>query len=107
VTLQLLNKTANPVADITTEIAAEAASHRFYYEPSAGSNITVNNLNNDAAGVPLGITSTWTTTAAATGTMKITLRHYPGNPPNKATADLVNSSKSSTDIEVTFDTRVQ
>jgi hypothetical protein len=26
VTLQLLNKTANPVADITTEIAAEAAS---------------------------------------------------------------------------------
>ncbi|HZI00586.1 MAG TPA: hypothetical protein VEX63_05530 [Flavisolibacter sp.] len=107
VTLQLLNKTANPVADITTEVAAEAASHRFYYEPSAGSNIAVNNLNNDAAGVPLGITSTWTTTTAATGTMKITLRHYPGNPPNKATADLVNSSKSSTDIEVTFDTRVQ
>lgn len=107
VTLQLLNKTVTPAADITTEVAAEAQAHRFYYQPSAGSNITVAGLNNDAAGIPLGITSIWTTGAAATGTMKITLRHYPGNPPNKAAADDVNSSKSSTDIEVDFTTRVQ
>ena len=107
VTLQLLNKTVNPVSDITAEVAAEAQAHRFYYQPSTGSNITVSALNNDAAGVPLGITSSWTTTAAATGTMKITLRHYPGNPPNKAAADPVNSPKSSTDIEVDFNTIVQ
>jgi hypothetical protein len=107
VTLQLLNKTVTPAADITTEIASEAQAHRFYYQPSGGSNITVSGLNNDGMGIPLGITSTWTTTAAATGTVKITLRHYPGNPPNKASADEVNSPKSSTDIEVTFDTRVQ
>jgi hypothetical protein len=107
VSLQLLNKTANPVADITAEVAAEAAAHRFYYEPSAGSNITVANLNNDANGVPVGITSTWSTGAAATGTVKVTLRHYPGNPPNKAADDPVNSSKSSADIEVDFTTRLQ
>jgi len=108
VTLQLLNKTANPAQDITAEIAAEAQSHRFYYEPAGGSNITVAGFNNDANGVPLGITSTWTTGAATTtGTMKITLRHYPGNPPNKAANDPVNSPKSSTDIEVTFNTRLQ
>lgn len=107
VTLQLLNKTVNPAADITAEVAAEAQAHRFYYQPSVGSNISISGLNNDAAGTPLGITSTWTTGAAATGNVKVTLRHYPGNPPNKAVADDVNSSKSSTDIEVDFSTRVQ
>jgi hypothetical protein len=107
VSLQLLNKTKNPVADVTTEVQAESQAHRFYYEPSAGSNITVSDLSMDAAGLPLGITSRWTTTAAATGTMKVTLRHYGGNPPNKAANDPVNSSKSSTDIEVNFTTRIQ
>jgi hypothetical protein len=107
VSIQLLNKTATPVQNITAEVAAEGASHRIYYTPSAGSNITVTNLNTDAAGLPLGLTSTWTTTTAATGTVKITLRHYPGNPPNKAADDLVNSTKSSTDIEVDFNSRVQ
>ena len=107
VTLQLLNKSVNPAEDITLEVAEESASHRFYYTPTAGSNITVSNLNNDSNGSPLGITSTWVTTAAATGNVRITLRHYPGNPPNKETADPINSSKSSTDIEVDFTTRIQ
>ena len=106
-TVQLLNKTVTPVADITLEVAAEPQSHRFYFEPSAGSNITVTGLNNDPSGIPLGITGIWTTGAAATGTVKVTLRHYPGTPPNKVASDLVNSSKSSTDIEVNFSTRIQ
>lgn len=107
VTLLLLNKTATPVADITTEVKAESDAHRFYYEPAAGSNITVTGLDNDGNGVPLGITSQWATGAAATGKIKVTLRHYPAVPPNKLAADLVNSSKSGTDIEVEFNTKIQ
>lgn len=107
VTLQLLNETATPAADITIEVGAEANAHRFYYEPTAGSNITVSGFNNDAAGIPLGVTSVWATGAAATGKVKVTLRHYPGTPPDKALADLVNSAKSGTDIEVEFNTRIQ
>jgi hypothetical protein len=107
VTVELLNKTATPVADITAEVASEAIAHRFYYEPSAGSNITVSGLNNDANGVALGITSSWATGAAASGKIKVTLRHYPGTPPNKAAGDLVTSTKSATDIEVEFNTKVQ
>jgi hypothetical protein len=107
VTVQLLNKTATPVADITTEVKAESDAHRFYYEPAAGSNITVTGLDNDGNGVPLGITSIWATGAAATGKIKITLRHYPAVPPNKLAADLVNSSKSGTDMEVEFNTKIQ
>ncbi len=107
VTLQLLNKTVIPVTDITTEVASEADAHRFYYAPTAGSNITVSGLDNDADGVPLGITGTWTTGAVATGKLKITLRHYPGTPPGKAAADAVDSPKSGTDIEVEFNTKIQ
>jgi hypothetical protein len=107
VTVQLLNKTATPVADITAEVKAESDAHRFYYEPAAGSNITVTGLDNDGNGVPLGITSIWATGAAATGKIKITLRHYPAVPPNKLAADLVNSSKSGTDMEVEFNAKIQ
>lgn len=107
VALQLLNKTETPAGDITLEVLDEKEAHRFYYEPTAGSNITVAGLDNDGAGVPLGVTSVWATNAVATGKIKITLRHYAGTPPNKAIGDLVGSSKSSTDIEVEFNTKVQ
>ena len=107
VTVQLLNKTVTPIEDITTEIQAEADAHRFYYEPSASGNIVVSGLDNDGNAVPLGITSTWTTGTVATGKIKITLRHYPNTPPNKAVGDPVNSTKSSTDIEVEFNTKIQ
>jgi len=107
VTVQLLDKTKTPVADVTLEVQSEPTAHRFYYEPTAPSNIAVSGLDNDTNGVPLGITSTWATGAVATGKLKVTLRHYPGTPPNKAIGDLVSSSKSSTDIEVEFNTKIQ
>jgi hypothetical protein len=107
VTLQLLNKTLNPPEDITEEVAAEPEAHRFYYIAGAGSNIAVANLDTDPDGIPLGISSTWTTSGAATGTMKVVLRHYPGNPPDKAMSDPVNSPKSSTDVEIDFLTAVR
>jgi hypothetical protein len=107
VTVQLLNETKTPAEDITLEVAAEADAHRFYYEPAIGSNIVVSGLNNDGNSVPLGITGTWTTGAVAMGKVKVTLRHYPGTPPGKAAGDLVNSTKSGTDIEVEFNTKIQ
>lgn len=98
VSLQVLNRTVTPAEDITTEVEEEADAHRFYYEVSGGANLTVSNLDNDANGVPVGINSTWTTGAVSAGKLRITLRHYPGTPPNKAAADPVSSDKSDTDI---------
>ncbi|MBA2745487.1 MAG: hypothetical protein H0U44_04600 [Flavisolibacter sp.] len=106
VSLELFNKTLNPPANLTTEISGEAEAHRFYFEPSASGNIQVTGLDLDGANIPLGLNSVWSTGNAANGTMKIVLRHYSGNPPNKAVSDPVNSNKSSTDIEVTFNTVV-
>lgn len=105
VRIVLLDKTKNPVDVITDEVREEAVDHRFYYEPSSGSNITVSNLDNDVNGIPVGITSTWTTGAAASGTLKITLRHYENG--GKMANDPVSSTNSSTDAEVNFSTRIQ
>lgn len=107
VTVQLLNKTVNPAEDITLEVEEEAEAHRFYYSPQVGSNITIAGFDNDANGVPVGISSVWTTGGTATGKVKVTLRHYPATPPNKASGDPVDSPKSSTDIEVEFNTKIQ
>ena len=101
VSIQLMNESATPVENITPEIVEEAEAHRFYYTASAA-NLTISNLNNDANGAPVGLTSTWTTTTAAAGTVGVVLRHYGGTPPDKQTADPVNSPKSSTDVDVTF-----
>ncbi len=95
----LLNKTVNPVDTISNEVKEEATAHRFYFAPT-GANVTISNLNTDANGLPLGLTSKWTTGAASNGKVQITLRHYPGNPPNKELSDPVDSPKSGTDIEI-------
>lgn len=102
VSVELWNNAATPPEDITAEVQEESDAHRFYYIPSAGSTITVGNLNNDANAVPLGTTSTWTVGAASTGTMNVVLRHYPGTPPDKQTSDPVTSPKSGTDVDVNF-----
>ena len=106
VELELLNKTVSPADTITTEVLDEAEAHRFYYTASAGNSITVSDFDKDANGSPLGINSQWTTGNPATGTMTVTLRHYPGTPPDKQTEDPANSPKSSTDINIIFSTKI-
>lgn len=69
VSLKLFNKTANPVEDITEEVEEENDAHRFYFTPAAGSNITVSGLYKDGNELDVGLTSVWTTGAAATGSI--------------------------------------
>lgn len=107
VAITLLNESVSPAEDITEEVEEEADAHRFYYEPTVNSTITVSNLNTDGDGVPLGTTCTWTTGAAGTSGITVVLRHYPGNPPDKQIPDPSNSPKSSTDITVSFGTKVE
>ncbi|MFT3980305.1 MAG: hypothetical protein QM687_07545 [Ferruginibacter sp.] len=102
VSVELWNNAATPPENTTLEVETENEAHRFYYTPSAGSTISVSNLNNDDNGVPLGITSTWTVGTASSGTINVTLRHYPGTPPDKQISDPINSPKSGTDITVDF-----
>lgn len=99
--LQFLNESVSPAEDITVEVAAEGDDHQVYFQPTTAA-ISVNNLNNDSKGLPIGISSTWQTGAAGTGKMKITLKHKPGA---KATGDPV--SKGETDVEIEFNVRIK
>jgi len=91
--------------DVTEEIEEEDIDHRFYYTPSEGSEITVSNLDQDKNGISLGINSTWTTGSPAEGSMHIVLRHYAEG--GKQESDSVTDSKSSTDADISFTTKVQ
>ena len=75
--IQMLNRSVDSEVDITKEIAKEAEDHIFCFTVS-GVKIAVTNRSEDKNGLPVGITSTWTTTTLSSGTVNITLRHQPG-----------------------------
>lgn len=91
--------------DVTEEIEEEALDHRFYYMPSEGSEIIVSDLDKDPQGVTLGLNGKWTAGSAADGSIHIVLRHYAEG--GKKESDTVTDSKSSTDADITFKTKVQ
>lgn len=105
VSLEVWNNSGATPQNITEEIAEENEAHRFYYLPSTGS-LIIDSLSLDENQMPLGLQSKWTTGVASAGTLNITLRHYPGTPPDKQISDPVNSPKSSTDIALTFNYRI-
>ncbi len=92
--LEVLNESVTPAESLNAEISAEATDHQFYLVPAAV-NLTVTSLNTDSNGLPVGLTSTWTTGAASTGKIQIILKHKPGS---KAAGDPV--TKGETDIEL-------
>lgn len=92
--VEVLNESVSPAESLNTEISAEAIDHQFYFIPS-NVNITVSSLDTDANGLPLGLSSIWTTGAASTGKIQIILKHKPGS---KANGDPL--TKGETDIEL-------
>ena len=100
--VQFLNESVTPAEDITPEVVNEGTDHQVYYAVSGGANLTVSGLNTDAGGLPLGTTASFTTAAASTGSLKITLKHKPGV---KAAGDLV--TKGETDVEVDMPVVIQ
>lgn len=99
-TIELWNKSTNPDINITEEVAEEAEDHIFCFTVT-GVEVAVTNRDEDSNGLPLGITSTWTTSDASTGTINISLRHQPG----VKTGDC--PGVGDTDVNITFDVTVE
>jgi hypothetical protein len=95
-TVKLQNERANPVTNISDEVLDEGVDHEFFYEIS-GANLTVVKTDKDAKNLPIGLTGTFTTGAAGSGTLTVILKHKPGQ---KAAGD--TKAKGGTDVEVTF-----
>ncbi len=105
--LLLLNESVSPVDTVSNEVAAEAAAHQFFFSTTGGSLAWSAYGDSDPNGRPIGLLSTWATTGAGSGQLRIILRHEL----NKAAAGVsggdITNAGGSTDIDVAMPYWVQ
>ena len=99
--IKFLNESVSLADDITAEILAEADDHQLYYTPTT-SNLSISILDKDTKNLPLGLSTSWTTTTASTGIVNVTLKHKPGV---KAANDPV--SKGESDVSLDFQLKIR
>lgn len=104
------NESVNPVEDVTIEIIELAEEHQIFYQNTG----TLNNFtyataadNFDSNGKPVGLQSVFTTTGAATGSLKITLIHLPNKTATGVAAGDIANAGGSTDAEAVFSITVE
>lgn len=88
--------------DLTDEIREEGTAHEVFYLVTPQGLVTFNKTDEDDNGRPIGLATTATTTAAGTGTVRVMLKHQPGTKSNTS-----NENTGETDVDITFDARVQ
>ncbi|WP_304064125.1 hypothetical protein [Pedobacter glucosidilyticus] len=93
---QILNETESPAEDIKEEIEEEDDEHLLVYTATPANLIAINITDKDRNNLPVGLAGTATTTAAGTGSLRVTLRHQPNGLKNGT------ATPGSTDFEFTF-----
>lgn len=104
--LGLLNETETPAGDIGVEVKEEDEDHQFFFATSI-MGLSVAYADADANGNPLGLSTTLSTGATGDGTLTITLRHKPDKSANGVSEGTIDNAGGETDIEVSFDIRVE
>ena len=102
---------------ITEEVEEEADEHMFFFgwtnglfsDPTGDGNLgagnradPVNYEDEDDAGFPLGLETTWTTGDATTGTFRVVLKHQPDI--KSATSD---STDGESDVDISWEATVR
>jgi hypothetical protein len=116
--IEMINELAaptDPEYDITGEVEEEGDEHIFFFswtnnvftDPAGNGNVDsrsddVNYEDEDANGLPLGLETSWTTSAAASGKFRVVLKHQPNL--KSATSGY---SDGETDLDIEFDINVQ
>lgn len=103
-TIELLNKSNESILNVSDEVRSEASDHIVCF---TASNIIVgfSGFDKDYNKLRLGLTSSWKTTVAGSGTVNIKLRHQP----RVKTGDCPlpgDAAAGETDVEVTFNVMV-
>ncbi len=115
----LINGLASPTSaeyDIDEEVAEESDEHMFFFswtddvfeDPAGDGNMDnrnddVNYSDEDSKGLPLGLTTTWRTSAtASSGTFRVVLKHQPDLKSATST-----SSDGESDLDITFTINVE
>lgn len=104
--LELLNETESPAESITEEIQEEDQEHQFFFQSNTA-NLNIAYNDQDPDGNPIGLSSTLTTGAPATGTITIILLHEPKKFAAGVSDGDITNAEGETDIEVTFPIDVQ
>lgn len=99
--ITFLNETVTPAEDITTEIEEEGDEHQIFYQiPSALGSFVYTDL--DVNSKPVGLTFTYTSGNAGSGSLTVTLRHNPNkSATGVATGDITNAG-GATDAQVIY-----
>ncbi|UYZ61936.1 hypothetical protein [Hymenobacter weizhouensis] len=99
-TITLLDESKSPAESITDEISKEKEDHLFVYTPAPAGLLTVTITDKDAKNLDVGLTSRVQTAAAASGTLRVVLRHQPGIKTGAA-------NLGDTDVDATFPVTIQ
>lgn len=99
VSVSFFDETKNPIANITGEINSEKNDHQIFFNFS-GVNAQSFYLDKDGNNLPVGLSNLWRVKAAATGAVKVVLKHQP---------DIKNNSQAigESDADVDFQLKIQ
>lgn len=106
--ITVLDETVSPPLNITDAIITEALDHQFFYQNLGTlpaftyTPATTAPTNYDSNGKPLGIKTTFVTTTAATGSLKIVLRHEGDKTLSGVAAGNIANATGATDFDVVF-----
>lgn len=114
--MELLNaENPNDVEDITEEIREEDDEHMFFFgwtdglfgSPTGDGNIdnradAVNYLDQDGSGLPVGLSTSWSTDNTGSGTFRVVLKHQPDGLKTAASS----STDGDTDVDITWNIAV-
>jgi hypothetical protein len=76
--LYFLDESKQPADTVSNEVKAEADEHLVCYT-TTGVSMPIDRLDQDGNNLPLGLISKWRTEAAAAGSLRLVLKHQPGN----------------------------
>jgi hypothetical protein len=106
---------SDPEYDVTEEVEEEGHEHLLYFswtndvfsDPSGDGNLDsrsdpINYDDEDVNGLPLGLQTTWTTAAVASGDFRVVLKHQP-----ELKSAASESTVGETDVDITFTVNVE
>lgn len=98
--VEFLDESKSPAENKTAEILQKADEHLVVITPSTSSLFTYTATDKDSRNLPIGLTGSFVSGAASTGTIKVQLRHQP--PVNGQPAKNGTMTPGSDDANVTF-----
>lgn len=104
--LLMLDESVEPASDITSQVATEGVDHQIFYVVE-GPNMSVEYIDADADGNPLGILTSIITGDPGTSFLTIVLRYQPDKSASGVNQGNLNNAGGNTDIEVTFEIEVR